>query len=77
MITITEALAEVKTIEKRVTKKQDFVASHVLRQEMIKDPLAEQGGPHLHTPLRDGGVQPVCGPSKKRASGFLSHPRQR
>jgi len=44
MITITEALAEVKTIEKRVTKKQNFVGEHVLRQEMIKDPLAGQGG---------------------------------
>jgi hypothetical protein len=43
-ITITEALAEVKTIGKRIEKKKEFIAAYVLRQEMVKDPLEKDGG---------------------------------
>ena len=43
-ITITEALAEIKTIEKRIEKKREFVLSYLLRQEMFKDPLEREGG---------------------------------
>jgi hypothetical protein len=43
-ITITEALAEIKTIGKRVEKKRDFVLSYLYRQEGLKDPLEKDGG---------------------------------
>jgi hypothetical protein len=43
-ITITEALAELKTIDKRIAKKREFVLSYLLRQEMFKDPLERDGG---------------------------------
>jgi len=43
-ITITEALAELKTIDKRIEKKREFVLTYLLRQEMFKDPLEKEGG---------------------------------
>lgn len=43
-MTITEALAEIKTIGKRITKKREAVQSYLARQEMLKDPLAADGG---------------------------------
>lgn len=43
-ITITEALAEIKTIGKRIEKKRGFVAQYVARQEIVHDPLTNQGG---------------------------------
>lgn len=43
-ITITEALAEIKTIGKRVEKKQEFVFGNLCRQEGAKDPLEKDGG---------------------------------
>lgn len=43
-LTITEALAELKTLEKRIEKKREFVNSYLFRQEMLKDPLLTQGG---------------------------------
>lgn len=43
-VTITEALAEIKTIAKRIEKKEIFVRQFLLRQEAFKDPLALEGG---------------------------------
>jgi hypothetical protein len=43
-ITVTEALAELKTIDKRIEKKREFVNSYLVRQEMMKDPLEKDGG---------------------------------
>lgn len=43
-ITITEALAEIKTIGKRVEKKKQFIGQYLLRQERLKDPLEKEGG---------------------------------
>jgi hypothetical protein len=43
-ITITEALAEIKTINKRIEKKREFVLSYLYRQEGLKDPLEKDGG---------------------------------
>jgi hypothetical protein len=43
-ITLTEALAEIKTIDKRIEKKREFVLGYLLRQEMFKDPLEKDGG---------------------------------
>lgn len=44
MPTITEALAEIKTIDKRIAAKRDYVTVYLARQEGIKDPLAKEGG---------------------------------
>lgn len=43
-ITITEALAEVPTIEKRLEKKKDFILSFLFRQSAIRDPHEKDGG---------------------------------
>lgn len=43
-MTITEALAELKTLGKRIEKKQQFVLDFLLRQDFIKDPLQDEGG---------------------------------
>lgn len=43
-ITITEALAELKTIGKRVEKKVEFIGQYVTRQDGVKDPLEKSGG---------------------------------
>src|SRR5690348_16121509 len=43
-LTITEALAEVKTIEKRIAKKRESIGQYLARQEKVKDPLANDGG---------------------------------
>ena len=41
---ITEALAELKTIVKRITKKQESVMRYFARQGNVMDPLADEGG---------------------------------
>ena len=43
-VTITEALAEIKTINKRLQAKRDFIGSNLARQEGFKDPLLNEGG---------------------------------
>jgi len=43
-MTITEALAEIKTIGKRIEKKREFVLGFLYRQEGLKDPLERDGG---------------------------------
>lgn len=43
-MTITEALAEIKTIGKRLEKKKLFVQGYLWRQEGLKDPLAKEHG---------------------------------
>lgn len=43
-LTITEALAEIKTIDKRLASKREFVLGFLHRQEGMKDPLANDGG---------------------------------
>ena len=40
-ITITEALAEGTTIEKRIAKKRQFVRDYLYRQEQLRDPLED------------------------------------
>jgi hypothetical protein len=42
--TITEALAELKTIGKRIEKKREFIASYLGRQEKFRDPHEKDGG---------------------------------
>lgn len=43
-MTITEALAETKTLAKRIISKREFVGQHLARQEAFKDPLLADGG---------------------------------
>lgn len=43
-ITITEALAEVKLIGKKISKKHEFILTYLLRGAMVKDPLEKDGG---------------------------------
>lgn len=43
-LTITEALAEIKTIGKRVAKKREGLQPFLWRQEQLKDPLESDGG---------------------------------
>lgn len=43
-ITITEALAELKTIGKRLEKKKQFVLDYLMRPEHVRDPLQNDGG---------------------------------
>ena len=42
--TITEALAELKTIKKRVQKKQESIGRYFARQGNVRDPLEKDGG---------------------------------
>lgn len=42
--TITEALAALKVLDKRILKKREFIVANTLRQEMVKDPHAKDGG---------------------------------
>ena len=43
-LTITEALAEIKTVGKRIAAKHAFVVQHLLRQAIVKDSLEREGG---------------------------------
>ena len=43
-ITITEALAEVPTIGKRIQKKKELIASCLYRQSVVRDPYERDGG---------------------------------
>jgi len=43
-MTITEALAEIKTIGKRITAKRAYVTQYLFRVESMKDPLEKEGG---------------------------------
>lgn len=44
MTTITEALAEVKTVGKRIATKREFISKYAARPETMKDPLEKDGG---------------------------------
>lgn len=43
-ITITEALAEIPTINKRIEKKQEVIKTYLYRQSAVRDPLEKDGG---------------------------------
>jgi len=47
-ITITEALAEIKTIDKRIAKKQESILPYLWRQEQLRDPHEKDGGSVLY-----------------------------
>lgn len=43
-MTITEALAEIKMINKRLISKRDFVKKNIMRSDAMKDPMEKDGG---------------------------------
>lgn len=43
-ITITEALAEIKTVGKRIEKKREYITQYLFRAEGMRDPLEKDGG---------------------------------
>lgn len=43
-MTITEALAQIKTINARIEKKREFVRKYCCRQRIMNDPYSETGG---------------------------------
>jgi hypothetical protein len=43
-MTITEALAEIKTISKRIQSKREFIGQYEFRVDSLKDPLEKDGG---------------------------------
>lgn len=43
-LTITESLADLKTITKRLEKKREYITTYLCRQDGIKDPLEKDGG---------------------------------
>lgn len=43
-LTITEALAEIPTIEKRIEKKREFIFNYLYRQSSVRDPHEKDGG---------------------------------
>lgn len=43
-MTITEALADIKTIDKRIMAKRQVIGQYVARMDGIKDPLEKDGG---------------------------------
>lgn len=44
MLTITEGLAELKTMEKRIAKKRESIQMYLVRQDGIKDSIKDEGG---------------------------------
>jgi hypothetical protein len=42
--TITEALADIPTIEKRIEKKNEFILNYLYRQSSVRDPHEKEGG---------------------------------
>lgn len=44
MTTITEGLAELKTIRARIEKERELVNNYIARAEAVRDPLEKEGG---------------------------------
>ena len=43
-LTITEGLAEIKTLNSRIKKQQEFLNGYIVRPDQLKDPLEKDGG---------------------------------
>mgnify|MGYP001607365444 CR=1 FL=1 len=43
-LTITEGLAELKTIQKRIQKKVEYIGAYLMRHDAMRDPLERDGG---------------------------------
>lgn len=49
---ITEALAELKTIDKRIQAAAEFISKYAIRQGSTIDPLDDEGGSHVIVPQK-------------------------
>ena len=59
-ITITEALADLKTIEKRIARKKESVLAYMARHDQLKDPLAKDGGSEKFVNSEMQGIKDLC-----------------
>lgn len=55
-LTITEALAEIKTLGKRIEKKREGIVPFLARQDGIRDPLEKDGGSLAYVAQERQGV---------------------
>lgn len=55
--TITEALAELKTLDKRIASTKDFILKYAVRQGSTIDPLDDEGGSHTVVPRKMQSVR--------------------
>ncbi len=55
-LTITEALAEIKTIGKRLEKKREGIMPFLARQDGVRDPLEKDGGSVAHVAAEFQGI---------------------
>lgn len=60
-ITITEALAEIKTISKRIETKRAFIIAYLARPDAVKDPLEKDGGSVEANRREMQGIRDLCG----------------
>lgn len=60
IMTITEALAEIKTIGARITKKQEFVLQNLGRPSGMRDPLEQSGGQIAAVKSERDSVESLC-----------------
>ncbi len=58
-LTITEALAEIPTIEKRIEKKREFILNYLYRQSSVRDPHEKDGGSTVLI-VREAGAFMIC-----------------
>lgn len=57
MLTITEALAEIKTIGKRLEKKRGAILGYLARDSRLKDPLESDGGSAEYVKRERQGIE--------------------
>jgi hypothetical protein len=55
--TITEALAELRTIEKRIAKKSKVIEGNIARPEWVKDPFEGAGGTASYIEREDQAIR--------------------
>jgi hypothetical protein len=59
-ITITEALAEIKTLNKRIDAKRQATLSYVARQDGLRDPMEKEGGSEKFIASERQSINDLC-----------------
>lgn len=72
--TITEALAEIPTIEKRIEKKSEFILNYLYRQSAVRDPHEKDGG---SSTLIHRELQAIHGPAGADHQNSLGHSKSK
>lgn len=57
VVTITEALAEIKTINARLVKKREGVGQYLVRDSRLKDPMEQDGGTQEYIRKEDQAIK--------------------